>query len=231
VRGLEIAEKGQKSGAAPALEAASREPVLTLESVAKSYAGRAIIKKASLAIRPGEALALSGPSGVGKSTLLEIMAGVVKPDSGRVKRGGQASLMFQDDCLAPWLSSIGNLLFAADSALEAKAAESEARKWLGYFELDGDVFPAALSGGMRRRLNLARALMAGRPILLLDEPFAFLDAVWREKVALLIAKEVKRGAAVALSDHGNEEVLRFALGRSLHLTEVKGPPVELALNL
>jgi ABC-type nitrate/sulfonate/bicarbonate transport system ATPase subunit len=194
-----------------------------LESVSKSYSGREIIKKASLRLSEGRALILTGPSGAGKSTLLEIMAGVAEPDSGLVERSGKAALMFQDDALVPWLTAMGNLLFASSSG--PRESFREAERLLAYFDLPQGAYPAAMSGGMRRRLNLARALMAKRPIVLLDEPFAFLDEAWKEKVAGLIAQELSRGAAVALATHGGEEALESLLKGGFASVSVEGSPV------
>ena len=198
-------------------------PILVARGVSKSYAGKMIIKKAELSLEGGSVLALTGPSGIGKSTLLEIMAGLVKPDSGTVSATGRAALMFQDDALIPWLGALDNLLFIADPAVPKTESLERAESWLDYFELGPRQFPGAMSGGMRRRLNLARALFARRPLILLDEPFAFLDDAWRGKVAGLIAAEAGRGAAVALTDHGGESLLESVLGNRLTAVEVKGP--------
>jgi NitT/TauT family transport system ATP-binding protein len=202
---------------------------LTLEGVTKSYQGALVIKKASLSLMGGSILALSGPSGLGKSTLLEIMAGLVKPDSGSVKATGPAALMFQDDALVPWLSALGNLLYAAPASLSPEAAKEAALARLKDFDLPPEAYPGAMSGGMRRRLNLARVLMARRPLVLFDEPFAFLDQQWREAVASLVAGEAARGAAVALTDHGDLGPLEAAAGGMLKIVRLKAPPLDLTL--
>lgn len=174
--------------------------MLRLNAVRKHAGGRCIIDYASLSVGAGEVLCLAGASGIGKTTLLEIMAGIQRPDGGMVEREGSVALAFQDDVLIPWLSAQGNIEYAL-SALPQMERSRRAVHWLKRFGLPADQFPAAMSGGMRRRLNLARSFAAERRILLLDEPYAFLDIDWQERVTFFIASAIEAGAAVVLASH------------------------------
>ena len=138
----------------------------------------------SLRAAPREVVAVVGPSGCGKSTLLELICGLQKPDGGTVE-AGPAALMPQRDLLLPWLSAIDN----AGLALRARGASRlQARKaagpWLERFGLARfeHTRPAELSGGMRQRVSFLRTLLAGKPVLALDEPFAALDAITRQEM-------------------------------------------------
>jgi NitT/TauT family transport system ATP-binding protein len=194
-----------------------------MRDVAKSFGRRPAVGRASLRVRAGTALGLNGPSGLGKSTLLEIMAGLTKPDAGRLERAVPASLMFQDGALVPWLSALENVAYVLPG--DRRQAARTAAGWLERFELTPDLRPAALSGGMRRRLGLARALCPGRELLLLDEPFAFLDQRWVEAIAQLILEEVQKGTGVVVAGHSTPPALAQALGRRLTVVEAAGPPL------
>ncbi len=175
--------------------------MLLLEGVRKNFAGRPVIASASLRAAAGEVLCLKGPSGVGKSTLLEIMAGVIEPDGGGVTRNGAVALAFQDDALIPWLDAAANVAYVLPPALPRPEREARGALWLERFGLEANVYPAAMSGGMRRRLNMARAFASERPILLLDEPFAFLDEGWQQRIADLIGERAAQGGCIVLSSH------------------------------
>src|SRR3954451_12763168 len=132
-----------------------------------------------LRVEAGEAVALVGPSGCGKSTVLEMLAGLQEPDAGTVVGGGDScALMPQSDLLLPWRDALGNAGLALECAGSSKTvARHEAeplfrRFGLGEFET---AYPRELSGGMRQRVAFLRTLLAGRPALLLDEPFGALD--------------------------------------------------------
>lgn len=175
--------------------------MLELCEVGKSLGGRTIIESASLLLTAGEILCLSGPSGIGKSTLLEIMAGISRPDKGQVKRNGKAALMFQDDVLIPWLTAEEAIRYVLPSSMPERAQKERAAFWLNCFGLGKDIYPAAMSGGMRRRLSLARSFAVSRPLLLLDEPFAFLDAECCRAVARETAAHAGAGGSVVLTTH------------------------------
>ena len=158
-------------------------------------------------------VAVVGPSGCGKSTLLELICGLQAPDSGTV-RAAPAALMPQRDLLLPWLSAIDN----AGLALRARgASRDEARKtaapWLERFGLTqfGHTRPGELSGGMRQRVSFLRTLLAGKPVLALDEPFAALDAITRSEMqgwlAHVLATEPR---TVVLVTHDVEEAVVLA---------------------
>lgn len=144
-----------------------------------------------LCVEPGEFICLLGPSGCGKSTLLHIVAGFITPDAGEVRVDGTAKtgpgadrcMLFQAPTLFPWLTTIDNVLFGL-RARGAVTADSRRQAdelldlvGLGSF---GDHYPHQLSGGMRHRAALARALINRPRVLLMDEPFAALDAITRE---------------------------------------------------
>jgi ABC-type nitrate/sulfonate/bicarbonate transport system ATPase subunit len=138
----------------------------------------------SLHAAPREVVAVVGPSGCGKTTLLELICRLQRPDSGTV-RAAPAALMPQRDLLLPWLSAIDN----AGLALRARGASREAARkaaapWLERFGLERfeRTRPAELSGGMRQRVSFLRTLLAGKPVLALDEPFAALDAITRHEM-------------------------------------------------
>ncbi|MDR2442301.1 MAG: ATP-binding cassette domain-containing protein [Deltaproteobacteria bacterium] len=199
------------------------KPRIFLNQVSKSFGQKLIIKKATIDISGGTLLALIGPSGSGKSTVLEIMAKVIAPDQGQVQRLGEASLMFQDNALMPWLNALGNLTFIANPKIKTSQATSNALAWLDIFGLDPFVFPGAMSGGMRRRLSLARTMSASRPIVLLDEPLAFLDEAWHDLISELIANEVNRGSIVVMTGHFTPDPLVRQLGDKFKLLEVVAP--------
>jgi ABC-type nitrate/sulfonate/bicarbonate transport system ATPase subunit len=196
--------------------------LLRLESVRKRLGGRLVIDRADLTVGQGDILCIAGPSGAGKSTLLELMAGVLAPDEGYVKRNCPAALAFQDDALIPWLDAAGNL----DYAIPALPPEDRARwrkRWLTCFGLSGELRPDAMSGGMKRRLNLARAFASARPLLLLDEPYAFLDAHWQRQVSEEIRRFAGGGGAVVVVTHQPEPLEDL----ECRFVSVEGPPVVL----
>jgi NitT/TauT family transport system ATP-binding protein len=164
----------------------------------------------SLRAAPREVVAVVGPSGCGKTTLLELICGLQKPDLGRVD-GPPAALMPQRDLLLPWLSAIDN----AGLALRARGiSREEARKaaapWLERFGLHGfeRTRPAELSGGMRQRVSFLRTLLAGKPVLALDEPFAALDAITRQEMHGWLAHVLEsEPRTVILVTHDVEEAV------------------------
>ncbi len=148
----------------------------------------------SLVIREGEFVCLVGPSGCGKTTLLNLIAGLELPDLGKILVDGQVvtgpgsdrMVMFQDSALFPWLNAIDNILFSLKLKHNISAEEQTAKAHF-YLRLVGlDKFshshPHELSGGMRQRIALARALAPDPKVLLMDEPFAALDALTREQL-------------------------------------------------
>lgn len=152
------------------------------------------LEEVSLAMAEGEFLCLVGPSGCGKSTLLDIIAGLTPPDAGHVTVGGRTVVgpgrdrlvMFQEAALFPWLDVLGNVMFglklkggAPGRALRDRARHLLALVGLSRFER---AFAHELSGGMRQRVALARSLAPDPEILLMDEPFAALDAITREQL-------------------------------------------------
>ncbi|MDR1656951.1 MAG: ATP-binding cassette domain-containing protein [Deltaproteobacteria bacterium] len=200
-------------------------PLVELNSVSKSFGEQLVIKKASLRHEGGQVLALTGPSGTGKSTILEILAGITAPDQGRVSLRGQATLMFQDNALIPWLNALTNITYILKAETGSRPAKLTALNWLKTFKLDPWLYPGAMSSGMRRRLSLARTLAANRPIILLDEPFAFLDGLWHETIAKLIAAETERGSAIILTGHSLPEPFLRLLGGRLKEIIVTSPIV------
>lgn len=185
-------------------------PLLEISGISKHFAAKEIVRSATLSLRRGEVLCLSGPSGIGKSTLLEIMAGASLPDygQGNITRRAKAALMFQDDALLPWLNAQDNIAYILPPELPGEEARALALRWLKRFGLEPGQYPAALSGGMRRRLSLARTFAAGRELILLDEPFAFLDGEWQDVIAEEIESHARRGAALALTSHNRSPFAR-----------------------
>jgi NitT/TauT family transport system ATP-binding protein len=144
------------------------------------------IENLSLDIAPGEFVAILGPSGCGKSTLLRIIAGLEKPSGGTVEVGqGKIAYVFQDAHLLPWRNVMRNAALPLELMGVDRAARLEAAsKSLAQVGLDDAAtrYPAQLSGGMKMRVSLARALVTEPDILLLDEPFAALDEITRQKL-------------------------------------------------
>jgi ABC-type nitrate/sulfonate/bicarbonate transport system ATPase subunit len=201
--------------------------VLEASGLAKSYAGRQIVASASLVVERGEVVCLTGPSGAGKTTLLEMMAGVVSPDKGTVRHTTPPALMFQDDALIPWLSAGANIAYILPPRLSSSAAAGIVARWLERFGLERHVFPAAMSGGMRRRLSLARTLASGRELLFLDEPFAFLDDAWQDVIAEELALRVAAGFGIILATHTAAPLYRVAAlqARLRHIAVAETPLV------
>jgi len=162
--------------------------LLTLRGVAKRYAtGTLAVQDVGLTIERGDFLALLGPSGCGKSTLLRMIAGLDAPSAGRLEWADAAArrdigFVFQEPTLMPWSTALRNVMLPLELAGVARAeAEQRARQMLARVELAGfeNAYPRQLSGGMRMRVSIARALVTKPRLLLMDEPFAALDEITR----------------------------------------------------
>ena len=177
-----------------AAQATQSTPKVTLRGVSKAFgSGTAritAVDTASFAIGVGEFVSIVGPSGCGKSTILNIVAGLDEPSSGEVLFDGaqvadrrmQCGYMFQKDLLFPWRTIEANVALGLEvQGTRRTEARERARALLARFGLGqfSQHYPAQLSGGMRQRVALMRTLLCARPILLLDEPFAALDALTR----------------------------------------------------
>ena len=199
-----------RSDAAPALEA--RGLTVSLGDVP-------VLDRVDLRVAPGEIVALVGPSGCGKSTLLSVLAGLLAPDAGEVlldgrpapARLGTLTLMPQRDALLPWRTLEDNVAMAATLAgAPGDEAARAARAALARFGLSGfgDHYPHALSCGMRQRGALARTLLSGALVWLLDEPFGALDALTRADLqGVLGSTWAERRPTALLVTHDLDEAL------------------------
>ena len=144
----------------------------------------AVLQGMDLTVAPGEFVCLVGASGCGKSTLLNLIAGLTTPTSGRISvTAERPALMFQEPALLPWLTASGNVELALKArGVGRRERRAEAERLLGVVNLDGQGGKRVheLSGGMRQRVALARALAQDSSVLLMDEPFAALDAITRD---------------------------------------------------
>lgn len=219
------------------------DPVIEVRDVAGSFVldGTVlpVLDGVSARVGAGEFVSLIGPSGCGKSTLFNIICGLEQPDRGRVllaggeeTRPGQVvSYMPQKDLLFPWRTVLDNVVLAREVAGKDRAgARREAMQLMPLFGLAGfeHSYPAELSGGMRQRAALMRAVLARRPALLLDEPFGALDAITRTRMQTWLLEVWDRfRQAVFFITHDIEEAV-FLSDRVYVLTP---RPAKVALHL
>ncbi|MFI5934689.1 ABC transporter ATP-binding protein [Actinoplanes sp. NPDC051494] len=203
-----------------------REPVgLEFAGVGKAFAAggrsRDVLRGIGLSVAPGEVIALLGPSGCGKSTMLRLAGGLDTATSGTVSVGGRpvtgieprCAVVFQEPRLLPWRTLQRNVAYGLPRGVSGERARAEVAHWLTVVGLDGFAGhrPRQLSGGMAQRAALARALARRPGVLLLDEPFAALDALTRLRMQdLLVQVHGETGATVLLVTHDVDEALHLA---------------------
>ncbi len=175
---------------------------LTVEHVTHRYGALTVLRDIALVAEPGQVLVLVGPSGCGKSTLLGLMGGMLTPSEGAVRCEGEVpddclnpmTYVFQDFALLPWRSVAGNVALVLEDRMPRAVCAERVREVLALTGLSdfADALPKALSGGMRQRIGIARALAVRPACLLLDEPLSALDAQTREllleEFAALVAR-------------------------------------------
>lgn len=194
---------------------------MEIDLPARAFAGKPVLGRIRLSLAKGERIAVLGPSGIGKSTLLRIAAGIDRDHPGRVTGAERAAVVFQEPVLLPWRTALQNILLAT------RVPEAQARARLEEVGLAGkaDLYPRQLSLGQQRRLALARAFATSPEILLMDEPFASLDRDTAARMLDLTAALLDRsGAGLMLVTHDPSEALRLR-ARTLTLS---GQPATLA---
>ena len=178
-----------------------------MNKITFSFDEKNIFKDFSLELKKGEILAVMGPSGCGKTTLLELASGLLKPQKGEIANSFEKiSYVFQEPRLFPWLTVKENLL--AVMKKKDKTAERTAMECLALVDLADvcDKYPDELSGGMKSRVSLARALTFGGDLFLFDEPFAALDEELRHKLSQQIKLYLRQqGASAILVTHNRED--------------------------
>ena len=214
-------------------------PWLSVEGIARSYGGRPVFRDVWFGVARGEFVALIGHSGCGKTTILNILAGLEAPDAGTIIMDGQPvagpaldrAVIFQSHALLPWLSALGNVAFAVRSRHRGwgrAQVEAHASAVLGLVGLGDAVHrkPAELSGGMKQRVGIARALAIAPSLLLMDEPFSALDALTRGTLQDEVLRLVTGGQQTAfMITHDVDEAILLA-DRILLMTN--GPDARVA---
>ncbi|WP_245306334.1 ABC transporter ATP-binding protein [Roseovarius aestuariivivens] len=182
--------------------------MIRVSILSKYYGGKQVLGRVEFSVAPGETVALVGPSGIGKSTILRIVAGIDTAFEGNVDRPEEVSIVFQEPTLLPWRSALDNLLLVC-AGLDRKTA-LRALKKVGLAGKE-DQFPGQLSLGQQRRLSLARAF-AGRPaLLILDEPFVSLDPDMADTMMTLTEELIAEARpATLLVTHAEAEAKRLA---------------------
>jgi len=191
---------------------------IVLQQIVKSYGQSVVIDRLDLTLPSEGIICLTGPSGCGKTTLIRLVTGLEKQDAGIISgvEGKTFSIVFQEDRLLPWLTAAENL----DLVLH----KSVSNRYLDLVQLgeDSHKYPGELSGGMRRRVALARALAYESDVLVLDEPFKGLDENLRESMIELVRNE-RRNRLVYLITHDAYEAKRLAD----QVLQFEGPPLRL----
>jgi len=202
------------------------QPKIRLEGVRKTFPVRGqpdhafvALEDITLDVRAGEFLTLVGPSGCGKSTLLDLLGGLERPSAGRILLDGvpvagparDRAIVFQQYALFPWLTAQQNVEFGLDLAAEKPAIRRDkARQYLDLAGLSAFAqrYPHELSGGMKQRVAIARSLAYEPEVLLMDEPFAALDAQTRENLQLELLRIWRAtGKTIVFITHGIDEAI------------------------
>lgn len=221
--------------------------LLELKNVHKSYGSTPVLSDINLSINEGEFVAIVGYSGAGKTTLISMLAGLIKPDSGSITLAGEPiagpspdrAVVFQNYSLLPWLSVFENILLAVDQVFPKWSRQQRidhVNKYIAMVNLTParEKKPSELSGGMRQRVSVARALAMDPRILLMDEPLSALDALTRatlqdeveriwsrdRKTVLLITNDVDEGILLA------DRIIPLSAGPAATL----GPAVDVTLE-
>ena len=214
---------------------------LELDRVRLSYNGVPVINGLSLVVRPEETLVLTGPSGCGKSTVLRALAGLLRPDDGRVladdvdvtTTSGDRGMVFQDNALLPWRSVRSNIELALRLRGEPRATRrAQAEHWIGELGLTGfgSYLPKSLSGGMRQRVQLARGLAGAPRAVMMDEPFGALDTQTRAAMQrLLIDTWRTHPTTIVFVTHDVDEAL--AVGDRVVVLGKAGRPLRAVLEV
>ena len=185
--------------------------MLNISNLSFSYDGKiSVLNDLNMELKNGELLAVMGPSGCGKSTLLSLIVGLLKPSGGSISSDyGRISFVFQEPRLFPWMTVEQNLR----AVLSDKREYERIPEILSAVGLSGSerLYPGELSGGMKIRVSLARALLYGGDLFLLDEPFASLNEELREELCLQLRAHFKEnGISAILVTHQKEDAERFA---------------------
>lgn len=192
-----------------------------LEKVSRAFGAVEVLRELSLTIARGEFVAVVGPSGCGKTTLLNLLSGYDQPSSGVIQRDGEVRMVYQQDGLFPWLTVAENIALGLRHLKDDAERTRQTNELLRLIRLESfdQHYPHQLSGGMRQRVELARALAGASDILLLDEPFSAVDYLTRLRLRQELARLLaERPRTVALVTHDIEEAAQLA-DRVLVLSE------------
>lgn len=218
--------------------------ILELSNVCKGHGGTPVLKDISLAVEPGQFVAVLGFSGTGKTTLVNLVAGLTTPDSGEVRFKGavvaepspERALVFQSYALMPWLSVADNIGLAVEAVHRGKSRAERAGLVDRYIAMVGlsharDRKPAELSGGMRQRVSVARALAMEPEMLLMDEPLSALDALTRANLADEIERiwEAERRTVLMITNDVDEALILADRVLILNPDGTLGPDVKVTL--
>lgn len=221
------------------------EPLLNIQNLSFSFGKKEVLKNLTLTLESNEIVTLLGSSGSGKSTLFNILTGIWSYQNGAIhfsaNREKSISYMTQEDLLLPWRTVLDNLMLLFELGKQKESnfsTKKEALEILSEMGLKNyaDYYPHQLSGGMKQRISLVRALLQKRPLLLLDEPFGSLDVVMREKIyQQLRSIKDKRCCTIFLVTHDfrdalslSDRILLLHDGSIYKTWEVKGRCPEIA---
>jgi len=190
-----------------------KDKPLSIEDASVSFGSVEVFRNLSLEISRGEFVAVVGPSGCGKTTLLNLFSGFLKPSTGRVLCLGRVRMVYQHDSLFPWQTAAQNIALGLRDLSSQAERERQLKEMLRLIKLEEftEHYPHQLSGGMRQRVELARALAGDTDILLLDEPFSSLDYLTRLRMRRELARMLEElPRTVVLVTHDIEEAAQLA---------------------
>jgi ABC-type nitrate/sulfonate/bicarbonate transport system ATPase subunit len=190
-----------------------KDDFLRLDNVTRHFGSVKVLEPLTLEIERGEFVAVVGPSGCGKTTLLNLLSGFDQPSTGKVRVSGRTRMVYQHDGLFPWLTVAENISLGLRQLRDQSARECQLKELIELIDLSGFErhYPHQLSGGMRQRVEIARALAGETDILLLDEPFSALDYLTRLRMRRELAQMLReRPRTVVLVTHDIEEAAQLA---------------------